>query len=70
NVQICLDNRIDKIEQLTSAATELFNIKVEENLQLLTIRHYTKDIIEKLLNEKNIILQQQTQQTIQALYTV
>ena len=70
SVQLCLDNRKEKIEQLIHVATELFNIQTQENLQLLSIRHYTKDIIEKLLNEKNIILQQQTQQTIQALYTV
>lgn len=70
SVQICLDNREDKIEQLAFAASNLFEVNVEKGLQLLTIRHFTETLSNKLLSGKKIILQQQTQQTIQTLYTV
>lgn len=68
NVQICVDNRADKIEQLASAAAAIFDVQVEKNLSLLTIRHYQKEIFEELTKDKNIILTQRTKETIQVLY--
>lgn len=70
SVQVCLDNREDKIEQLAFSALNLFEVKVEKGLQLLTIRHYTEALSNKMLTGKKIILQQQTQQTIQVLYSI
>ncbi len=68
NVQICVDNRADKIEQLASAAAAIFDVQVEKDLSLLTIRHYHKEIFEELTKDKNIILTQRTKETIQVLY--
>lgn len=69
NVQICLDYRADKIEQFASAAAELFDVQVEKDLNLLTIRHYNSAVFEKLTAGKNIVLTQRTKETIQVLYT-
>ncbi|MES2332935.1 MAG: aspartate kinase [Bacteroidota bacterium] len=68
NVQVCLDYRADKIEQFASEASSLFDVQVEKELSLLTIRHYNSEVFEKLTEGKNIVLTQRTQQTIQALY--
>ena len=68
SVQICLDDRTDKIEQLASAAATIFDVQVERGLQLLTIRHYNKEILEKMTSEKQILLTQRTPQTVQVLY--
>ena len=38
----------EKIEKLALAASSIFEVQIEKNLVLLTIRHYTKEIIEKL----------------------
>lgn len=67
-VQVCLDHRADKIEQLASEAADLFDVQVEKELSLLTIRHYNAEVFEKLTAGKSIVLTQRTQQTIQALY--
>jgi aspartate kinase len=65
---ICvLDDRTDKIEKLALAASEFFDINVTKGLTLLTIRHYTKDIYEKLTVGKKMLLQQRTSDTVQAL---
>ena len=65
---ICvLDDRTDKIEKLALAASEFFDINVTKGLTLLTIRHYTKDIYEKLTTGKKMLLQQRTNDTVQAL---
>lgn len=68
NVQLCVDNRTDKIEQLASAAASIFDVQVEKDLNLLTIRHYNKEIFEELTKDKQIILTQRTKETIQVLY--
>jgi aspartate kinase len=68
NVQLCVDNRTDKIEQLASAAASIFDVQVEKDLSLLTIRHYNKEIFEELTKDKQIILTQRTKETIQVLY--
>jgi len=65
---ICvLDDRPDKIEKLALAASEFFEINVTKDLTLLTVRHYTKEIYEKLTTGKKMLLQQRTRETVQAL---
>jgi aspartate kinase len=65
---ICvLDDRIDKIEKLALAASEFFDINVTKGLTLLTIRHYTKEVYQKLTEGKTMLLQQRTNATVQAL---
>jgi len=65
---ICvLDDRKDKIEKLALAASEFFDITVTKDLTLLTVRHYTKEVYEKLTTGKKMLLQQRTRDTVQAL---
>jgi hypothetical protein len=46
----------------------IFDVTVEKGLELLTIRHYTDEVIERLTEGKNILLQQKTANTIQILF--
>jgi len=62
-----LDDRPDKIEKLALEASELFDVTVLKEVSLLTIRHYNKQLFDKLTEGKKILLRQQTQETIQAL---
>jgi aspartate kinase len=68
SLQICLDDRQDKIEQLASNASTLFDVQVEKDLTLLTIRHYNAEILQKLTADKQIVLLQKTPITVQVLY--
>lgn len=67
-VQICLDDRPQKIEQLAVQAGSLFDVQVEKDLTLLTIRHYNDTILEKLVSGKQVVLTQKTTVTVQVLY--
>lgn len=67
-VQICLDDHLEKIEKLASAADYIFNVQVEKGLSLLSIRHFTQKSIDDMLANKEVVLLQKTKQTIQALY--
>ncbi len=63
----CLDNKAEKIEKLALAASEIFNVQVQKDLTLLTIRHYTEAKISELTKGKTIVLEQKTPETIQVL---
>jgi aspartate kinase len=62
-----LDDWPEKIEKLALEAAGLLEVEVMKGLSLLTIRHYTKPVFEKLTTGKTILLQQQTPETIQLL---
>ena len=68
SLQICLDDKSDKIEQLAVAASEIFDVLVEKGLNLLTIRHFTNELLQELTREKKVLLVQQTTETVQVLY--
>ena len=68
NIQLCLDDSSAKTEAFASAAAALFDVQIEKGLQLITIRHYHQEIIKELLADKKIVLQQQTKETLQALF--
>ncbi|MBL0355565.1 MAG: aspartate kinase [Chitinophagaceae bacterium] len=62
-----LDDNPGRIEKLALAASELFDVQVEKNLTLLTIRHYNDAIVQKLTEGKQQVLSQKTTETIQVL---
>ena len=67
-LQVCLDDKADKIDQLAAEASSIFDVQVEKGLSLLTIRHYTKELLDKMTTGKTIVLKQQDRETVQVLY--
>ena len=63
----CFDDRGEKIEKLAADASLIFDVEVEKNLTLLTIRHYNDETIKMLTANKQIVLEQKTPQTVQML---
>lgn len=63
----CFDDHVEKIDVLASQASLLFDVEVEKNLSLLTIRHYDVATIERLTKDKVIVLEQKTPVTVQML---
>ncbi len=62
-----MDDLPEKIETLAFKASEIFDVQIEKELTLLTIRHYNQAIIETLTKMKYIVLEQKTQDTVQIL---
>lgn len=61
------DNREDKLQELAVAASEIFDVELEKNLTLVTVRHYDNATVEMLTKNKVIVLKQQTLVTVQLL---
>jgi aspartate kinase len=43
-------------------------VQVEKGLSLLTIRHFTKELLDEMTTGKEIVLKQQDRETVQVLY--
>ena len=63
----CLDDKPDKIEKLALAASDIFDVQLEKDLTLLTIRHYSREKYEELTKGKTVLLMQRTPETVQVL---
>ena len=63
----CFDGHTEKIDRLAADASEIFDVEVEKNLTLLTIRHYDDATINNMTKDKQIVLEQKTPETIQVL---
>jgi aspartate kinase len=67
SLQVCLDDRVDKIGKLALAAAEFFDVQIERGLTLLTIRHYNEEVLQRLTAGRQEVLRQQTAATVQVL---
>jgi aspartate kinase len=62
-----VENNKEKIQKVAHFLQENFNIETQENLSILTIRHYNDEAVAKHTASKNIILTQKTPTTFQCL---
>ena len=63
----CFDGHAEKTGQIAAEASLLFDVDVERELFLLTIRHYDNETINKLTDGRKVILEQRTPETMQAV---
>jgi aspartate kinase len=63
-------NNKQKLEELLAALEPSFNVSTNYNVELLTIRHYNKEVIEKLTSNKNILIEERDKDTVQFLLEV
>lgn len=64
---VCVQNDKAKIESLTKQVQDQFNLIVEPNLDLYTIRHCNEAMLPKLLEEKIIIMEEKIRKTVQVV---
>lgn len=62
---ICTDYHEDRLQSLIQTLQDQFVIHYNTNLQLFTIKNYTPESINKLMNGKEILLEQRTRTTLQ-----
>jgi aspartate kinase len=60
---VCVDDENPKIDNLIEELQKQFQVAYNKSVELLTIRHYTEDIIEELLVGKSNLLEQKSRST-------
>lgn len=68
SVQLCLDDHPEKVDQLAAEASSIFDVELERGLSLLTIRHFNNELLNKMIEGKDVLLQQETKETVQVVY--
>jgi len=65
SLKLCCDYKGYKVNPLIEALKTRFDVKITENVELLTIRHYNYEIIYELSKGKDILLESKSQKTYQ-----
>ena len=60
---VCVDNIPEKVLPFIEEMKKYFDIKYNDNLHLITIRHYTSQSIERMTGNSKIILRQKSRHT-------
>jgi len=63
----CIDHTEDKIQELVKELGKDYKVFRNDNVQLLTIRHYTPEILFDLTKSRFILLEQKTRHTVQVV---
>lgn len=62
---ICCDNKVHKIEKLIKDLSVKYKVKYNLNIELITIRHYTDNIVSKIVAGKEVLVEQRSRATVQ-----
>lgn len=62
---VCVDNKFDTLSDLIEKLKEKFKVSVFENVDLYTIRHADDKSVEKIQKNKDVLLKQVLQHTVQ-----
>jgi aspartate kinase len=61
---ICIDNT-SKRNTLIEQFSKDFYVRYNEDIELFTVRHYDAEAIDKLMKNKEVILEQRSRNTLQ-----
>ncbi|MFK5983397.1 MAG: aspartate kinase [Flavobacteriaceae bacterium] len=64
---VCVDNKYDKLELLLSKLRETFLVSWNENVTMYTVRHSNGSEIKNLLKGKEMLLKQESRETVQLI---
>lgn len=62
---VCVDNKFNTLEPLLAKLREKFSVKWNENVTLYTIRHFNPAEVKALTENKNVLLKQESKETVQ-----
>jgi len=62
---VCVNNDQSRIPEIIDCLNKQFDVSYQNGLELVTIRYYDNDTIERVLVNKDLILEQRSKQTIQ-----
>ena len=64
---ICVDNRPQLVELLVERLKSMFRVRYNENLQLVTIRYYTQEVLDRIVAGRPVLLEQRSRLTEQVV---
>lgn len=65
SLSICTDNVGERLKKCVDALKKRYKVKYNDPVQLITIRHYTPESVEKAVGDKKVLMRQTSRATIQ-----
>ncbi|MBC8464722.1 MAG: aspartate kinase [Bacteroidetes bacterium] len=62
---VCVDDDVQKLPNLIADLKREYQVLYNDGLSLFTIRHYNEDSIQKVLKDKELLLEQKSRHTVQ-----
>ncbi|AFL80657.1 aspartate kinase [Aequorivita sublithincola DSM 14238] len=62
---VCVNDKFNNLEALLAKLREKFSVKWNENVTLYTIRHFNTAEVKALAENKNVLLKQESKETVQ-----
>lgn len=62
---VCVNDKFNNLEPLLAKLREKFSVKWNENVTLYTIRHFNPAEVKALAENKNVLLKQESKETVQ-----
>ncbi len=62
---ICIDNNPQLVGRLVERLKSMFRVRYNDNLQLITIRYYTQQVIDSIVVDRPVLLEQRSRTTEQ-----
>lgn len=67
---VCIDNKPQRFQSIVHSLSNNYNIKYNDKVELITIRHYNKESIKKVLQNRTPILEQKSRTTLQLIIKI
>ncbi len=64
---VCADNRKERINPVLEELSQKYIIKYNDDVELITISHYTDEVIDKVVKKRKIYVEQKNRTTIQVV---
>ncbi|HAN78369.1 MAG TPA: aspartate kinase, partial [Bacteroidales bacterium] len=64
NFTVCVDNNPNKLVGFLNEVSKKYSVKYNENLELLTVRHYTSEVIDRVLTNRELLVEQRNRETV------
>ncbi|MCJ7465730.1 MAG: aspartate kinase [Maribacter sp.] len=62
---VCVDNKFGRLDELLNLLKSRFKVVHQEGVSLYTIRHFTNEAVESLINGHDVLLEQRGKETLQ-----
>ncbi|MCH2083528.1 MAG: aspartate kinase [Saprospiraceae bacterium] len=62
---VCVNDTDDKVNQFADAIKDNFKVIIDRGLELITVRHYTAEVLESLKRGKIVLQEKRTKNTVQ-----
>ena len=64
SIDVCVDDEKIKVDALLDTLKDEYSAIYNENVEMLSVRHYTPEAVERITTGREILLEQRTRSTV------